>query len=158
MKNCRICNKELGLYATSKQIYCGNGCKKIAQKVKQNVKQQGERFSNPLQICRRCKSSFKIGSNKNCPKCEEIMMVKKEYSTCSVDGCDIRINAEKTMCYRHKTLHEKALKREEREHVRVVTKIGIKPRGVSVKKSTIPERFLVRGNISAVSSGLTQFG
>ena len=89
IKQCRICNRPIGLYAVSKQIYCDKSirdCWNIAKSISQRIAKQNavmKRIIDGIK-CQRCGTTVhKKGMKKYCQDCRDSMegyvnMIKKK--------------------------------------------------------------------------------
>ena len=160
MKICPICDKQLDMYATNNQVYCGennNACYKEAKATKDRIAKQQKQMDdiNIGRICGRCdKRVHEVGMKKYCNECKKIINTGPRKSVgkkkCKSRGCDEVILSIKNYCepcrVERVRLNGNTANRKRRGTVEVKPKKV--PKVTKKKEFYINPMYLVRGAIS----------
>lgn len=145
-RTCRICYKDLGIYARWNQKYCGNpACKRAGELARDRVNRQKRAMHRPEKDCRRCKRKFQVmddGNKYYCKYCVGITTKGDTYHKCM--DCGAKINLLKKRCYKcaeiAKTSKVRAHNKRVTENI-VKTQIEAKLKGITNKKPQVDPKW-----------------
>ncbi len=158
--NCKVCNKELGIYAHHATQFCGETCRTIEIKRRSRLAREQRKKFILLKTCKRCHRRFRpINKTKRiCGVCDGTITRKETYHQCA--DCPSRIIATKKRCYKceqkeiarvraaNRKRHQDDSQKRKKERIQ---------KGITNKKPGINPKWLTRGNIgnSSIHSVIT---
>ncbi len=158
--NCKVCNKELDIYAHHASHFCSTECRKTERARRDKLSREQRDAHIPSKVCRRCHVIFRALDKKQrfCTNCDIIIKRQETYHKCA--DCTKRVNIEKKRCYtceqKSKAKRVKAQSDDVKKRSKVRKQERLK-KGITKDDPKIDPKWLTRGNVSnsSISSVIT---